>query len=58
MRYQSSFDALKLIRDAKKELARSEPEQYKVFLLAVMAGLHAGERSIHLNGRRSGGIAE
>lgn len=43
MRYQSSFDVLKLIRDAKKELARSEPEQYKVFLLAVMAGLRRRE---------------
>jgi len=43
MRYQSGFDVLKLIRDAKKELARSEPEQYKVFLLAVMAGLRRRE---------------
>jgi integrase len=43
MRYHSSFDVLKLIRTAKKELARSKPEQYKVFLLAVMAGLRRRE---------------
>jgi integrase len=43
MRYHSNFDVLKLIRTAKKELARSKPEQYKVFLLAVMAGLRRRE---------------
>jgi integrase len=34
---------LKLIRAAKKELAPSAPEQFKVFLLAVMAGLRRRE---------------
>ena len=43
MRCHSGFDVLKLIRVAKKELARSKPEQYKVFLLAVMAGLRRRE---------------
>jgi integrase len=43
MRYHSSFDVLKLIRAAKKELAPSAPEQFKVFLLAVMAGLRRRE---------------
>src|SRR5260221_1893612 len=38
MRYHSNFDVLKLIRTAKKDLARSKPEQYKVFLLAGKAG--------------------
>jgi hypothetical protein len=45
MRYQSSFDVFGLIAAAKKELAQPAPEQFKVFLLAVMAGLR----------RRSGG---
>jgi len=43
MRYHSNFDVLELIRTAKKELARSKPEQCKVFLLAVMAGLRLRE---------------
>jgi integrase len=43
MRYHSSFDVVSLIEAAKKELARSAPEQFKVFLLAVMAGLRRRE---------------
>jgi integrase len=43
MRYHSSFDVLKLIKTSKKELAPSAPEQFKVFLLAVMAGLRRRE---------------
>jgi integrase len=43
MRYHSSFDVVSLIEAAKKELALSAPEQFKVFLLAVMAGLRRRE---------------
>ena len=43
MRYQGSFDVFGLIEAAKKELARPAPEQFKVFLLAVMAGLRRRE---------------
>jgi len=43
MRYHSSFDVFKLIAAAKKELSPNEPEQFKVFLLAVMAGLRRRE---------------
>src|SRR5262249_34843568 len=42
-RYQSGFDLLALIKSACLELADSEPEQFKVFVLAVMAGLRRGE---------------
>src|SRR5206468_7192298 len=40
MRYQSSFDLEKLIRAAQEELPR---EQFKIFLLAIMAGLRRNE---------------
>ena len=43
MRYQGSFDVFALIEAAKKELAQPAPEQFKVFLLAVMAGLRRRE---------------
>lgn len=43
MRYHSSFDVFQLIEGANKELASSEPEQFKIFLLAVMAGLRRRE---------------
>jgi integrase len=43
MRYQSSFDLFGLIAAAKRELAEPAPEQFKVFLLAVMAGLRRRE---------------
>jgi len=42
-RYRASFDFLTLIQDAKTELATSEPEEFKVFLLAAMAGLRRNE---------------
>jgi integrase len=40
MRYQSSFDVESLIRAAQSELPR---EQFKIFLLAMMAGLRRNE---------------
>jgi len=40
MRYQSRFDVESLIRAAQKELPR---EQFKTFLLAIMAGLRRNE---------------
>jgi integrase len=40
MRYQSSIDLGKLIRAAQEELPR---EQFKIFLLAIMAGLRRNE---------------
>jgi integrase len=40
MRYQSSFDLEKLIRAAEEGLPR---EQFKIFLLAIMAGLRRNE---------------
>jgi integrase len=46
MRFQSSIDIWKIIVDARAELAKGErdkPEQYKVFLLAVCAGLRRSE---------------
>jgi hypothetical protein len=43
MRYRSSFDIKKLIRDAQTGLSESDPESFKVFLLACMVGLRRGE---------------
>jgi len=40
MRYQSSFDVESLIRAAQKELSQ---ELFKIFLLAIMAGLRRNE---------------
>jgi integrase len=40
MRYQSSIDVESLIRAAQKELPQ---EQFKIFLLAIMAGLRRNE---------------
>jgi integrase len=40
MRYQSSFDPERLIRAAQQELPQ---EQFKIFLLAMMAGLRRNE---------------
>jgi len=40
MRYQSSIDVESLIRAAQKELGQ---EQFKIFLLAIMAGLRRNE---------------
>jgi integrase len=42
-RYQSNFDVLGLVKTACDELANSEPEQFKVFVLAVMSGLRRNE---------------
>jgi len=43
MRYRSAFDCRKLITAAQRDLAPSDPEAYKVFLLALFAGLRRGE---------------
>jgi integrase len=43
MRYRSTFDVLKLIAAAKKELSLDKTEQFKIFLLSVMAGLRRDE---------------
>jgi hypothetical protein len=54
MRYQGGFDVFGLIEAAKKELAQPAPEQFKVFLLAVMAG-RADGRLTHWSGAHSAG---
>jgi integrase len=43
MRYRSSFDVSELIKKARTELAAKKPEQFKILLLAVMAGLRRNE---------------
>jgi integrase len=43
MKYRSSFDVTKLIEKARAELSVEEPEQFKIFLLATMAGLRRNE---------------
>ena len=42
-RYQSSFNIYSLIKAAKDELREPEPEMFKIFLLASMAGLRRKE---------------
>lgn len=42
-KYRSTVDAAKLIETAKQELAETEPEVWKVILLALGAGLRRGE---------------
>ena len=42
-RYRSSFDMATLLESARQELAPTKPEQYKIFLLASMAGLRRNE---------------
>jgi integrase len=42
-KYHSEIDVGKLIQTAREELAASEPEVFKVFLLALMAGLRRKE---------------
>jgi integrase len=42
-RYQSTFNISSLIRAAKDELGEPEPEMFKIFLLASMAGLRRKE---------------
>jgi Phage integrase family len=43
LKYRSSFDAMELIKQARADLAESDPEAFKVFLLAVMVGLRRHE---------------
>ena len=43
MKYRSEIDVVKLIKAAKAELRDSLPEAFKVFLLAVGAGLRKKE---------------
>jgi hypothetical protein len=43
LRYHSTFDEFQFIEAAKRKLAPSEPEQFKIFLLTVMAGLRRRE---------------
>jgi hypothetical protein len=42
-RYRSSFDMATLLENARQELAAAEPEQYKIFILAALAGLRRNE---------------
>jgi hypothetical protein len=42
-KYQSTFDVLGLVRAAADELTEREPECFKAFVLAVMAGLRRNE---------------
>src|SRR4029453_17993246 len=42
-RYQATFDVATLVRAACEELATTEPEQLKFFVLPVMAGLRRNE---------------
>jgi integrase len=43
LKYRSNIDVQKLITAAKGELSESEPECFKIFLLAVMVGLRRRE---------------
>lgn len=43
MAYRSSFDIKELIKDAQTELSESDPESFKVFLLASLVGLRRAE---------------
>jgi Phage integrase family len=42
-RYRATFDMASLIESARNELADDHPEQFKIFLLASMAGLRRNE---------------
>jgi Phage integrase family len=42
-RYRSGFDMAALLESARQELAPTKPEQFKIFLLAAMAGLRRNE---------------
>jgi integrase len=42
-RYQSTFNVAVLIQAACNQLAKTEPEQFKVFVLAIMGGLRRNE---------------
>ena len=41
--YRSGFNVETLLERAREELAESKPEQFKIFLLAAMAGLRRNE---------------
>jgi integrase len=43
MRYRSGFDVLALLQTAREELATTEPDVFKAFLLATTCGLRRGE---------------
>jgi len=43
LKYRSNFDVLELIKEARSDLAESDPELFKIFLLAVMVGLRRKE---------------
>jgi site-specific recombinase XerD len=42
-KYRSSFDAKALVEAAREDLAIAKPEQFKIFVLALMAGLRKNE---------------
>jgi hypothetical protein len=43
LKYRSNFDVIKLTKQARADLAESDSEAFKVFLLAVMVGLRRHE---------------
>jgi len=43
MRYKSEIDLRSLFKAARRELSEKRPEQYKIFLLAIGAGLRRAE---------------
>jgi integrase len=43
MRYNSKVDVPKLVKDAEAALAKKEPQQFKIFLLSLFAGLRRNE---------------
>jgi len=43
MRYRSTLDPVKLLEDAKAELAGQEPEVFKALVLCLLLGLRRGE---------------
>jgi len=43
LKYRSTFDVLQLIKEARSDLAQSDTELFKIFLLAVMVGLRRRE---------------
>jgi integrase len=42
-RYRSTFDLIAVAADARQELSKDQPMQYRIFLLAAMAGLRRHE---------------
>jgi integrase len=43
MRYNSQIDVSKLVKDAQDHLAKDKPEQFKILLLSLFAGLRRNE---------------